>query len=168
MGPGDIAAFEARVVDSGGCFLPRRNPEAIPIAHLSTADLPDWPAGCAWLVRPCDLPAVVLRHVPAQHYWAVDTTMAGSPVVEYGFFWQSTSMGSASLRESLTSMGVREGRLWFEKYYVENDAWAEKPPDFVLWAEGILRFVRKHFRRDADADLYVGPHAAGLLDGRQG
>jgi hypothetical protein len=167
VGPGDIVEFESLVRDSGGLFLPFRNPSSSPAPVRSTADIADWPRWKAWLVRPSDAPAVQMHHVPAQGFWTIDDL--GAPVVEYGFHWHSLGPLRGPLTpELLRSVGVREGRLWFERFYFEGDRKVEKPADFVAWADALLQTVRRRFHRHPGHDLYEGPDAMRLISGAEG
>jgi hypothetical protein len=149
MGPRDVAEFEAYVVAQGGRFLPWCRPTETLAAVSSTTEISDRRGGF-YLVRACDLSVVRLHHVPTQGYWLVDAE--SSPLVEY---WPYIPPGAQ----------VTESRLWFTKDYLAQGSFVQKNPDFVRWADGLLRFMRKRFRYDPEEMLYVGPDAGRLLGG---
>ena len=100
------------------------------------------------LVRAADIPQVVLRKVQGRDTWFVDTLC--SPVVEF-------------TRSQLTSNVIRAGRLHFDpEFFNERGSWERKPNEFVLWAQKVLRTVKRYCELSSETDLYWGPHAKRL------
>jgi hypothetical protein len=77
-------------------------------------------------------------------HWILDD--ANTPTVDY-------------MRGSLTDP-VNHGRLHFMTDQVKDGQLVPMDPDFVAWADAILKWVRRTFRYDRDRDLYVGPAKA--------
>ncbi|AZN35138.1 hypothetical protein [Iodobacter ciconiae] len=99
-----------------------------------------------YLVRQCDILDVKMRAVPSQGYWVIDETH--SPVIELNkCFFNENTLG--------------RGRIYFnEKYYNDNSVLIQKPDAFKIWANAILRHVRKKLiRKD---DFYWGEEASLL------
>ncbi|MBJ6764571.1 hypothetical protein JGU66_27705 [Myxococcaceae bacterium JPH2] len=86
-----------------------------------------------YLVRMSDLRSVVVRHIPTQGYWEVDSLV--SPVVEY--------TDCKFDGEALDS-----GRIYYvDGFYGESREWVEKGEEFRLWAKKVLSVVRKCLKR---------------------
>lgn len=100
-----------------------------------------------WLAREQDLPQVRLVHVPTQGYWVVEPH--SSPVVEL-------VRGNA-----FDGTRVPSGRLWFASEHYDSDTGTvhPPPPDFVEWAQSLLRWARRHFSRDRETGDYWGSQA---------
>lgn len=98
-----------------------------------------------FLVRKADSLNLLFTYVPVQNYWHIDDDR--SPVVELSRCYFDGSI-------------IRSGRLYFlTDFYDEGGRLVKKPGDFIKWADGLLRWVRKKYKKDPDTGFYVGPHA---------
>jgi len=89
-----------------------------------------------FLVRNDDLDSIIMREVPAQGYWVVDSLR--SPVIE---FTQSFSDGQR----------IRAGRLWYESgYFGEQGEPLQKSQKFLAWADKVFKFCRQHLKKSAN------------------
>jgi hypothetical protein len=99
-----------------------------------------------FLVQDNAIDDLIMREVPAQDYWAVDSLR--SPVIEFTRSFFDTSQ-------------VRSGRLWYEDRYYDANQLVQKPESFVMWANRVLRNVRKNLRKRGQH--YFGSHADELI-----
>jgi hypothetical protein len=144
----DLARFVSKLENDGVLLLPyrHRGPEIERLMRIG-----DRREGLVWLVRPSDADFVRLRHVATQGYWVVDQIR--SPVVEF-------SPGGAS------GEGLKPGRLHFNAGYFDDDGnRVDFPTGFVEWADGLLAWIRKSFRRNSANGIYEGP---GVQKGKGG
>jgi hypothetical protein len=145
--PDDVRALESAAQERlGTVVLPHRHPtERASPASSTVIENEAGIRSFGYLVRPQDLGAVVLRHIPAQGYWVVDATR--SPVVELDGGFADGKI-------------LRCGRLYFEKgFYAENGSWVQKSEGFLRWAEEVLKLAKQWSRRDSKLDAYVGKSA---------
>ncbi len=148
--PGDLGWLEGELRERGALFVAyrHRGPELETRSTISWEGNPD---PIIWLARDEDLASVRLRHVEAQGYWVVDQLR--SPVVEL-------SRRMAVTAGALSVEGPAQGRLFYELGCFGEDgrpvAFSE---DFVEWAQGIFKAVRRQFTRDPGADCYDGAQA---------
>lgn len=99
------------------------------------------------LVRDDDVDSIVMREVPAQNYWVVDSLR--SPVVEF-------------TRSFCDGQKIRAGRLWYEKRYFRSDGEAiQKPQSFLTWADRVFKCARQHLKKSDD--YLVGAEACELI-----
>ncbi|MCY1082159.1 hypothetical protein [Archangium lansingense] len=104
------------------------------------------------LAQPEDLKSVILRHVPQQGYWAVESDR--SPVIELDRCYYDGKI-------------LRAGRLYYQRQFAEDGVWVEKPEVFQAWARKVFSVTRKTLQKLPDRPYYVGPHAlAGQEQGR--
>jgi len=54
---------------------------------------------------------------------------------------------------------IQRGRLFYTPALWLDDEWVEKSPEFVQWAERVVRAVKKTLIRDKERGAYVGPDA---------
>jgi hypothetical protein len=99
------------------------------------------------LARVDDLRATKLTHVPAQHYWAVDTIR--SPVIEF-------------TKPVLDGSSLRRGRFYYVDGFFTDSVWIEKDVDYCAWARDVLRIVRKCLIRKDGA--FIGRDATTWLE----
>lgn len=105
-----------------------------------------------YLVRPEDIDAVVMRHVPAQGYWTVDDEY--SPVIEVTRCYFDGSI-------------LRCGRMYFVNSYYKNDeSLYRKPEDFLAWGKKIFASAKKTLKKDGH--YYMGADAIAWLAREQG
>ncbi|HEX6813854.1 MAG TPA: hypothetical protein VF384_19690 [Planctomycetota bacterium] len=110
-----------------------------------TEDQHRWLSYC--LVRTEDVSQILMRHVPAQGYWVVDTLR--SPVVEFdGCFFDQRIL--------------RRGRVYYTDGYYGDDAWVRKPEAFSTWAASVLALTRRRLLRHETN--YLGKRAAAWLE----
>ena len=58
---------------------------------------------------------------------------------------------------------IRRGRLYYmPSYYDENSQLIQKPPDFISWATGLFKIIKKGCLRNAEGN-YVGKRAQDLI-----
>jgi hypothetical protein len=90
------------------------------------------------LVREQDIELLHTREVPNQREWFVDVLR--SPVVE-------------CLRCFTDGKILRRGRLYFiEDYYDDNGRLVKKHAEYLKWARGLIRKVRRGMRKRDDGD----------------
>lgn len=151
--PRDTAGLESRLREIGPLVVlhkqaPTSQPRVLP--NIECVD-----SGRRWLyfclVRPDDLPSVVMRHVPAQGYWTVDELR--SPAIELTACYFDDRI-------------LRRGRLYYvDKYYGTDGAQVKKPDDFLAWAKAVLAATRKHLIR-VGSD-YAGAEALEWRDAQR-
>ena len=106
-----------------------------------------------FLVRPEDLPKVVMNYVPAQGYWTVETLY--SPVIEL-------------TRSFFDGQILRQGRVYYvDGFYGPDRAWIEKREAFRSWAKSVLALIKKTLKRREDG-WYIGPDALAWLESSGG
>lgn len=100
-----------------------------------------------YLVREKDIENVVIKSV-AEKYWTID--ISRSPAVELIKSYHNESI-------------ARTGRLYFlTGFYDRDGSWIDKSPEFLKWAESLLRWIRRNYHSDPRvprAGLYIGPSA---------
>lgn len=104
-----------------------------------------------YLVRQCDILDVKMEEVPSQGYWSIDGMQ--SPVIKFN-------------KCPFDGFTLGRGRIYFnEKYYGANASLTYKPDAFKVWANTILRRVKKKLLKKDD--FYWGEEANRLsLDPR--
>jgi hypothetical protein len=145
MHPDDLAEFEAMLNARGQiCFLERRSSTPATVTRQGlAADQPKEPP-LAYLVQEHHL-SNVRTIVIGEEFYVVDVHQ--SPVVE---LMPSVYDGDV----------LGRGRLYFlPGHYDGNDQYVNKPGDFLKWADSLLRWIRRHYRRHPETGWYVGPHA---------
>jgi hypothetical protein len=103
------------------------------------------------LVQPEALRSVTLRYIPQQGYWSVESER--SPVIELDRCYYDGKI-------------LRRGRLYYQRRFVEDGAWVEKPAAFLTWARKVFSVARRTLQKIPDRPYYVGPHA--LVEQQQG
>lgn len=101
-----------------------------------------------WLAREDDLGLIGLTYVSAQGHWLVDQIR--SPVIEFS-------------RGGLDESRLVPGRLYYRTGYYDDQTWVEFSPEFLKWADGILRLVRRRFLYNREVKAYDGRHATEWL-----
>jgi len=143
----DLIAYEQMIRQSSEvCLLKSQSnsqdPEVITTfldAETGTTEI--W----LYLARAMDLEKVVTEAVPTQGYCRI--LEGTSPVVQFNSGYQKDNV-------------LKRGRLYFQPgYYNDSDCWVEKSSDFIRWADGLLRWIRRHYRRDSKTGYYIGPAA---------
>ena len=99
-----------------------------------------------WLIlAPEDaLSSIQFEHIERQGYWLVDSTR--SPVIEMSGCFHDGKI-------------VRSGRLYYERHFLDNGRWVEKPEAFQTWAKKVLSVARKSLQRIPNSSFYIGLHA---------
>lgn len=147
--PSDLAALESKLSDIEPFIVLHGRSESSDPRRLAAVDPAksgdDWLY--SFLVRPEDVDAVVMRHVPAQGYWTVDALH--SPVIEFQ-------------RSFFDGKSIRRGRAYFvEKYFGANGALVQKPEAFRSWAQSVMGVIRRELRRRGPD--YIGSDAESWL-----
>lgn len=89
-----------------------------------------------FLVRDDDVGSVVMREVPAQNYWVVDSLR--SPVIEF-------------TRSFCDGQQIRAGRLWYEKgYFGDEGEPLQKSQQFLTWADKIFKSSRQYLKKSGN------------------
>jgi hypothetical protein len=98
-----------------------------------------------YIARNIDLESVVIRSVEKQGYWVVASDQ--SPVVEIDrCYWKDNIL--------------RRGRLYFNLNYLDaNNQVVSKSPEFVQWADDLLKWIRRNYERDKNTGFYLSPNA---------
>ena len=137
----DLGMLEEHLRDIGAVFVPwmASSPEVV---TQPTMDPPPGWATDPWIVRREDLPCLTRYLIEAQGYWLIDE--AACPVVDF-------------LRDR---SHPDPGRLYFSTELRLSGEWVPAPVDFIAWADGILRWVRRRWVYDPAAREYYGPEAA--------
>jgi hypothetical protein len=104
------------------------------------------------LVRAVELAAIRMDFIPQRGYWTINALR--SPIIEFRRSYMDDNI-------------IRQGRMYFIPRYLENNQWVDKSPEFVAWADSILRFMRRHLRRLPSIGCYAGGDAAWLLESGQ-
>lgn len=100
-----------------------------------------------YLARPDDLDELVMQHVPAQGYWALDVIK--SPVIEFN-------------RCFFNDQILRRGRVYYvDGFYGSDKTWVEKSESFRRWARSILSTTKKSLKRHGSD--YIGHDALSWL-----
>jgi hypothetical protein len=145
----DLAEFEEFIRSKENVLLVKDRFSAPEIQTLDTLTIPEMgktPLSLL-LVREKDLEKVVIKSVVGK-YWTIDELR--SPAVEL-------------MRSYHDERIARRGRLYFQPgFYDKNDNWVDKPPEFIKWADSLLRWIRRNYHSDPRvprAGLYIGPSA---------
>lgn len=86
-----------------------------------------------FLIRPDDIASVIMRHVPAQNYWVVDTVK--SPVIEV-------------TRCFFDAKIIRRGRFYYnDSFYNSDGVLLEKSELFRNWAKSNFRIVKGELQK---------------------
>lgn len=152
--PGDLRALEEELVRLSPFVVLHSRSASEKVKRLGGLD--PRASGEDWLhlflVRPEDIEFVVTQFVAAQSYWAIDVLR--SPVVEFQrcFFDGQT---------------IRRGRAYFvDRFYSANMKIVQKPETFCIWAQSVLRTIRKRLQRQGND--YVGSEAKKWLSSGAG
>ncbi|MCW8960598.1 MAG: hypothetical protein OQK29_03480 [Ignavibacteriaceae bacterium] len=85
-----------------------------------------------YLVRSNDFEIIKLRRIEKFNYWLVDDDSL--PVLHFD---------RSVFRDNI----IHSGRLYFQPQYVENMEWVKKSEDFILWADKIIKTVRRKLNK---------------------
>ena len=153
--PEDLAELEQVLRERDAAFIAyyHHSPE---LTLCETLDPTGSREPFLWATRREDLDQVVLKYVEQQGYWLVD--MSISPVLE-------VSRGGP-----FDGTRVPKGRLYFRTEYLDRDKYemVPFPPEFVDWAQKILMWVRRHYRRDKKTGHYWSPRAQAWQEATTG
>ena len=147
--PSDLQAVEKAIRSTGPVeILPNFVPEPL-VKKLSTIAMSEAQMGeeplRVYVTHPRYLPQIQFRHVPEQHHFIVEPW---SPVVEFD-------------RNYFDGQSIRHGRMYF---YTGPDF----DPEFIKWAEGVLRAVRRVLVRKPElGGEYFGSAALEWIEGRR-
>lgn len=142
MLPEDLAGFELMLRTKGGISFVSDLFSSPSVQTITT--LQGSTQGKRYLALDIDLGSIVTRLVSKQNLWRIDDLR--SPVIEFtrGYF---------------DGNSLRRGRLYFSPgFYDDSGHWVEKHNDFVKWADGLLHWIRKNYKRDSNTGYYIGPH----------
>lgn len=151
--PRDTTGLERRLREVGPLVVLHKQAQTSEPRVLSNIECVEngrrWLSFC--LARPEDLKSVVMRHVPAHGYWALDELR--SPLIEFGACYFDERI-------------LRRGRMYYiEKYYGPDNTQVKKPDAFLAWAKAIFAASRKYLKR-LDAD-YAGDEALEWRDAKR-
>ena len=147
MLPDDLAEFEQMLQRQSGVVFLNAWFSTPAVERLPALAIPEMGKTqlMVYLAREADVPYIHTTAIRSQQHWIVDE--GRSPVVEFTRCYYDGKM-------------IRRGRLYFNtRFYDEAGHWVGKPHDFVRWADGLLRWIRKHYRKDPHTTFYVGSHA---------
>jgi len=143
----DIIEFEKAIRKKEEVIIlgePMYEPKLRIIESLSIKDINDewfW----VYLTRRNDLYAISIKKINKQQYWLIDPLH--SPVVEFG-------------KSSFNGKVLRRSRIYYDPYYYDEEGNViEKPKDFIKWADSLLRWIRRHYKKDPVWGFYIGPAA---------
>jgi len=54
---------------------------------------------------------------------------------------------------------IRSGRFYYQNWFVENQAWVPKNPEFCRWADHVMARVKRTLKFDKASYAYLGAHA---------
>jgi hypothetical protein len=132
--PADMSSLVKQLRSLGELLiLSGRSHEAAPkiVDDVNYVDRDGNRWGCC-LAQPDLLSQVVMRHVPAQHYWSVHESV--SPVIELSQCFFDDRI-------------LREGRIYYnDGFYGPDDQWQNKPAAFRSWAKSIFAKTRRSAR----------------------
>lgn len=104
------------------------------------------------------------RHCPGAHLCLVNSTLGTPPKVNSSpqHSYRSVDLADSEVVEftrcELFKARLMDGRLWF----AEQTIHVKKSEAFVKWANSLLKWVRRHYERDARG-IYVAPNALELF-----
>lgn len=85
-----------------------------------------------YLIRTEDFKDIPLQYVQNYDYWYVQSNPL--PVVHFD---RSVHKGDK----------IQRGRLYFEPKYLSESGWVNKPNEFIIWADKILKTVRNRLKK---------------------
>jgi hypothetical protein len=153
MLPEDLLEFEQMLRSKEDVYFVEYRLQEPKLKTMETLTVQEM--GKSWLtcflVRVCDAENLLYKYVPVQNYWHIDDDR--SPAVE---LWRCYFDGSI----------LRRGRLYFlPDFYDDKGQLVKKPEDFIKWANSLLQWVRKKYKRDPETGFYIGPHAEAWKKG---
>ncbi len=80
-----------------------------------------------YLIRKKDFKSIKLKYIQKFDYWLVDDN---SPILHFD-------------RCILRDNKILKGRLYYQPRYADKKNWFDKPEDFVLWADKIIKNTRR-------------------------
>lgn len=146
--PGDTTRLESILRSCGPMEVihsraPSSSPRAFPTLQVQEHGQ-DWLF--LFLARKEDVPHILMKEVPAQNYWAIDSLR--SPVVEF-------------TRSFFDGARLRAGRVHYDEgFYDAAGLWVKKPESFLEWAECVFRILKRNLKKAGN--YYVGEDAARL------
>jgi hypothetical protein len=85
-----------------------------------------------YLIRREDFKDIPLQYVQNYDYWYVKSNPL--PVLHFD-------------RSVYKDNKIQRGRLYFEPRYLSERGWVNKPDEFIIWAEKILKTVRNRLKK---------------------
>lgn len=150
MHPDDLAAFQCDVERRHAVVLASRatSPSSVRLPTVLVTKYGVEPL-CIYLAREEDLHLVRHDEIGESRDYAIDSLR--SPVIEFSRCYFGDGV-------------IRRGRLWFSTGYFENGGERRnQPEEFVRWASGWLRSLRRQYLRLKDGD-FAGPEAKKWFD----
>jgi hypothetical protein len=157
MHPDDLAAFQSDVERRHAVVLASRATSPTPL-KLPTVLVAEYGVDplCIFLARDQDLDLVRHVEILGSRDYAIDSLR--SPVIEFSRCYFGDRV-------------IRRGRLWFSTgYFGSGGDRRNQPEEFVRWASGWLRSLRRQYVQLKDGN-FAGPaakkwsDAGGQLDG---
>ncbi len=108
-----------------------------------------------YLIRPSVLPEIKLQYVESLGYWLIQDNEL--PVLHFD-------------RCIYNPNEIYRGRLYFQPQYIKGMQWVEKSPDFLKWADNIIKKARRKLKRHTIVasggtyQEYVGKNAAVWIE----
>lgn len=146
----DMAVLDEHLREVGAVSIPQcaSSPELDPRQGLAFPLETNW---FAYIIREADLPKARRTYQPtpwaeppSDGYWGLDREIV--PTVDY-------MRGTADDPQ-------RPGRLHFDVTRLENERIVPMDAEFVAWASGLLKWIRKTYSYDKANCLYKGPPKA--------
>ena len=137
----DLKMLEEHLREIDAVFVPWMASSPKVVTQPTMDPPPGW-ATDPWIVRQEDLPCLTRYLVEAQGYWLIDDSAC--PVVDW--------------RRDRSQPDP--GRIHFSTQLRVDGEWVPAPAEFIAWADGILRWVRRRWVYDPVATEYYGPEAA--------
>ena len=101
---------------------------------------------CLCVARQEDLSQIHPIHVPTTGKWIIHTL--SDPVIEFA-------------RSNFDGEKIGRGRIYFQpSYFNESGVLITKSKDFIALGRKLISWIRRHYKKNEDDFLYVGPHAA--------
>jgi hypothetical protein len=136
----DICALVDFIASRGGVIVPyRRGTSDLESRAPHEFLLGD---GSGWIVREQDVDDLVSYYLPEPNAWFLE--YFGNPAIQFA--------------APVTGDGLRHGAMRYAPTYFDaSGKRSHLPEDFVVWADEILRWVRRAYRKGPDGWTREGP-----------
>lgn len=147
MHPDDLKEFQREFLENSSILsINSRSKSSVP-EILETTQMSG--ENGSWLqiflVQKENFSEVKMQYIKDQNYWMVDDSI--SPVIEFDRCYFDEKI-------------LRRGRIYFQTgFYDMKEKWKERSEEFIKWADSLLRWIRKKYKRDARSGFYIGHYA---------